>query len=59
MGLARVVQSTRAIVIDANLLRDLFSEDHDLERVFMGRTAEIINERVKATWLQLAKSFAS
>ena len=58
-GTARVVQPTRMIMIEADKLRRLFERNHDLERVFMARTAEIINERVKSTWLQLAKSFAS
>ena len=58
-GTARVVQPTRLIMIEADKLRRLFERNHDLERVFMARTAEIINERVKSTWLQLAKSFAS
>jgi len=58
-GTARVVQPTRAIVIDSKKLLRLFESNHELERVIMGRTAKIINERIKATWLQLAKIFAT
>lgn len=54
-GTARVMQPTRAIVIDSHKLRHLLASDHALERVFMIRVAEIINERIKATWLELAK----
>jgi hypothetical protein len=49
------MQPTRAIVIDSNKLRHLLASDHALERVFMSRVAEIINEQIKATWLELAK----
>jgi CRP/FNR family cyclic AMP-dependent transcriptional regulator len=54
-GTARVVQPTRAIVIDSHKLRHLLASNHALERDFMIRVAQIINERVKATWLELAK----
>lgn len=54
-GTARVVQPTRAVVIDSNKLRHLLESNPALERILMLRVAEIINERVKATWLELAK----
>ncbi|RME69923.1 MAG: Crp/Fnr family transcriptional regulator [Chloroflexi bacterium] len=54
MGRAKVVRPTRALVIDAERLRELFKGDHELERAFLNRTAAIINQRVKATWLELA-----
>jgi CRP-like cAMP-binding protein len=57
-GTARVVKPTRAIVIDSQKLLDLFKKDHTLEAVIMARTAQVINERVKSTWLELAKNFA-
>jgi CRP/FNR family cyclic AMP-dependent transcriptional regulator len=58
-GTARVVKPTRAIVINSPKLLDLFEGNHELQAVIMGRTAKIINERVKSTWLELAKNFAS
>ena len=58
-GRARVVKKVQALVIDADKLRELFQTDHDLERAFMARTAQIINDRVKATWVELAHKTAS
>lgn len=55
-GRARAMQPTQAITIDAQKLHHLFETDHDLERTIMGRTAKIINDRIKATWLQLAQT---
>lgn len=54
-GTARVVQPTRAVVIDSKKLRHLLESNPALERILMLRVAEIINERIKATWLELAK----
>jgi CRP-like cAMP-binding protein len=54
-GRARVVRTMQAVVIYATDLRSLFRADHDLERAFFERTTRIINERIKATWLQLAQ----
>jgi CRP-like cAMP-binding protein len=56
---ARVVETTRAIVIDTPKLLDLFHADHELESAVLGRTAEVITDRVKASWLELAKSIAA
>lgn len=56
---ATAVSPVRAIALNAARLRDLFRADHDLERVFMGRMVQIINERVKAMWLELAKTLAA
>jgi CRP/FNR family transcriptional regulator len=58
-GAARVVQPTQAIVISSQKLLDLFEGNHELQAVIMGRTAKVINERVKLTWLELARNLGS
>ena len=54
-GRAKVARRMQAVVIKSSDLRGLFRADHELERVFFERTTQIINDRIKATWLQLAK----
>ena len=55
---SRVTEPTRAIVIDAAQLRDLFRSDHQLERVIMHRMTQVIAERVYSARLQLAKALS-
>jgi CRP-like cAMP-binding protein len=59
MARARVLNPIRAIVIDANQLRDLFRTDHELERAIMNRIAVVIADRVRTSRMQLAQTLAS
>ena len=56
---ARVLQPTRAIVINASQLLDLFRSDHRFESAVMGLIAEIVADRMQATRFELAKLVAS
>jgi CRP-like cAMP-binding protein len=56
---ARVLQPTRAIVINASQLLDLFRSDHSFESAITGLIAEIVADRMQATRFELAKLVAS
>jgi CRP-like cAMP-binding protein len=56
---ARVLEPTRAIVINADQLLDLFRADHGFERAITGLISEIVADRMQATRLELAKLVAS
>jgi CRP-like cAMP-binding protein len=55
---ARVLEPTRAIVINASQLLDLFRSDHGFEKAITGLIAEIVADRMQATRLELAKLVA-
>lgn len=56
---ARAVLDSRLLAIDAEKLRALCDEDHDLGYVVMHRIANIIASRLMVTRLQLLDIFAS
>ena len=50
---ARAVEDTRALVLDGRCLRDKCEADHDLGYELLKRVAQIMEERLQATRLQL------
>ena len=54
----RVVKPTNAIALDANELRQLCRQDHELGCIIAWRVSELIAGRLKATRLQLLDIFA-
>jgi CRP/FNR family cyclic AMP-dependent transcriptional regulator len=50
---ARAVELTRAIALDAKCLRKKCDEDHDLGYELMKRIAQVVEQRLQATRLQL------
>jgi len=50
---ARAVETTRAIALDGECLRNKCEQDHDLGHELLKRFAEIITQRLMATRLQL------
>lgn len=55
---ARAMTPTRAIALNAALLREIMQSDHDLGCTLLWRVAAIIAGRLKATRLQLLDIFA-
>ncbi len=56
---ARVVETTRAIQIDARCLREKCERDHELERELYRRFVPIIVERLEAMTMQLLDVYSS
>ena len=55
---ARIVKPTRAIAIDADLLRAAWQTDHTLEYAIIQRTATIMASRLRTTRQRLADALA-
>jgi len=56
---ARVVEAVRAIALDGKCLRGRSEEDHDLGYELMKRAAQIMEQRLQATRLQLLDVYGS
>lgn len=56
---ARVMETTRAIQIDAKCLRQKCEQDHELERELYRRFVPIIVERLEAMTMQLLDVYSS
>jgi CRP-like cAMP-binding protein len=50
---ARAIEQTRALALDGKCLRTKCEEDHDLGYELLKRFAQIMEERLQATRLQL------
>ncbi len=56
---ARATRPTKAIALDAEILRNEWQKDHTLEHAIIQRTAQIMVERIKLTRQRLVDALAT